>query len=142
MMKQRLPPTKFMLPRDSAYVRTLGYAFGLSSGMLAPAFYGQMPPEAPVKMKDSVSTNDFLQFEQLFTEGHELGFQFGKQAAGELIKVLISLSPELWWPICLSFAGERMVGEPYLPKSTPTQLDKHIQYGIDAFRCIYQRHLL
>src|SRR6266700_446577 len=141
MKDPQVPMMRFELPEHAPYVRTLGYALGLNSGMLSPAFGGQMPPQAPVQAKGPVSTNDPEQFGKLFKEGHELGFEFGKQASSELANALTALPENCWWMVCLFFAGGLMqVETEVIPSGVPSEMKGDVERGVKAFRRIYRRH--
>jgi hypothetical protein len=140
--RPELPELELNFPEHEDKVRALGYAFGMCAGMVSPAYHGQMPPISPVYAKGLLKTNDPLAFEKIFQEGHALGFEFGKNAAQELVAVLRSAPAQCQWPICLLFADQRLMGEDYVPEDMLAGLDGPIQEGLEAFRRIYQKHLL
>jgi hypothetical protein len=129
----------FTLPEHAGPARALGYACGLITGIVSPGYpLDQLPPKAPVQATGPISTNNPEQFRALFREGHGPGLLFGRQGAYELAHVLNSLPQACWWPICLSFAFERM----QVPHKDRLLDDPCIQRGVKAFRTIYQHHLL
>lgn len=137
-----LPEAELNFPEDEDRIRALGYAFGMCAGIVSPAYHGQPPPVSPVYAKGLLKTNDHEAFHRTFEVGHELGFEFGKKTAHELEAVLRSKPAPCQWPICLLFADQRLMGEDYVPEDVLAGLDPAIREGLEAFRHIYQKHLI